>query len=97
MYSAEYPHWDLLVCMFPSINAEQRAELSDDRVLVRVRLDGNLASLGILHQPCPTRSLNAGQSRVELLFQRVEAAVAVVDGFGKSARGRLAAALGGGR
>ena len=80
--------------MLPLINAQNRPKLSNHGILIRVRLDPNGTSLCILHQPCPARALNACQCGIELLFHGVEGAVGGVDGFGKVARGRVAAAGG---
>lgn len=83
--------------MLPRINTEDRTELANNRVLVLVRLDADVAGLDVLDQPSPTTTLDASEGGVELLFESVEAAVAVIDGLGESARRRLAAALGLGR
>lgn len=80
--------------MLPRINTEDRTELANDRVLVLVRLDADVAGLDVLDQPSPTATLDASESGVELLLESVEAAVFVVDSLGEGARRRLAAALG---
>lgn len=79
--------------MLPRVNAENGAELANDRVLVRVRLDADGVRLDVLDQPCPAAALDAGKGSVELLLEGIEAAVAGVDGLGEGARRRLAAAL----
>jgi len=78
--------------MLPSINTQDRPELPNNRVLVRIRLDPNRTSLGILHQPRPTRSLNTGQRGVEFLLHRVQRSVVRINSLGQTARWRLAAA-----
>ena len=83
----------LLVSMLPSINAQNRTELPNNRILVRIRPNLNSTSLGILHQPCPATTLDARKRRVELLLERVKAAIAVVDSSRQGARRGLAAAL----
>lgn len=85
--------FDLLVGVLPGINTKDRSELANDSVLVSVGLDLNSTSLSVLDQPSPARTLNAGQSSVELLLHGVEAAEVRVDGLGESARWRLTAAL----
>jgi hypothetical protein len=88
----------MLVCqnlLLPRINTQNRAELTNDRVLVGVRLDLHAAGLSVLHQPRPSAALDTRQRSVELLFEGVEAAVAVVDGCGQlSGRGLTAALVG---
>lgn len=79
--------------MLPRVNTENRAELANDRVLVLVRLDADVARLDVLDQPCPATALDAREGSVELLLEPVEAAVAVVDGLGEGTRRRLTAAL----
>ena len=79
--------------MFPRVNTEQGSELPNDRVLVGICPDLDVARLCVLHQPCPATALDAGEGGVELLLERIEAAVAGVDGFGEGAGWGLAAAL----
>lgn len=86
-----------VVSVLPGINTQDWAELANNRILVRVCLDLDAASLSILNQPSPPAALNACQSRVELLLERIQAAVAFIDGLAQSTRGRLAAALACGR
>lgn len=83
--------------MLPGVDTQDGAELSDDRVLVGIRLDAHLAGLGILHQPRPAAPLDARERGVELLLEGIEAAVRVVDGGREGAGRGLAAALGRGR
>jgi len=83
--------------MLPSINPQDRLELPDNRVLVRVRLDADSPRLRILHQPRPPTSLDPRQRRVELLFETIQAAIALVDRRRKLSRRGLAAALAGRR
>jgi hypothetical protein len=64
-----------IVRVLPRINAENRAELADHRVLVGVRLDADVARLHVLHQPRPAGALDACQRGVELALQLVERAV----------------------
>lgn len=60
----------------------------------RVGLDANVASLGVLHQPSPAATLDAGEGSVELLLELLEAAVALVDSLGQSTGWRLSTTLG---
>ena len=83
--------------MLPGIDAQDGAELADDRVLVRVCLNLDAACLGVLHQPCPSTALDTCQRCVELLLERIEATIAIVDSLAESTRGRLASALAGRR
>jgi hypothetical protein len=83
--------------MLPSIDSQNRSELSYHRVLVRIRPNLHASRLCILDQPRPTTALDACKRRVEFLLERVEAAVAVVDGLAECACRGLAAALAGGR
>jgi hypothetical protein len=86
-----------VVCVLPGIHTQDGPELSNDGVLVGIRLDAHAARLGVLDQPRPPASLDAGEGDVELLLERVQAAVRVVDGRCEGAGRGLAAALGGGR
>jgi hypothetical protein len=101
MVSSYTPHQDSrmnsLVSVLPRINTEDRTELSDNRVLVGIRPNLDSTRLRILDQPRPAAALNSRERSVELLLESVEAAVAVVDSSREGARGRLAAALVGGR
>jgi hypothetical protein len=58
-----------------------------------VCFDRNAAGRLLLHQPCPSAALNAGQCRVELLLEFVQAAVFGVNGLGQLSRWRLSAGL----
>jgi hypothetical protein len=80
--------------MLPRINAQQRPELSDHRILIRISLDADRARLRILHQPRPARTLDTGERGVEFFFQGVEVAVGGVDGLCQGARGWVATAAG---
>lgn len=71
--------------MLPSVDTKDRSELADNGVLVGVGSDLDGASLGILDQPSPARTLDAGKSGVELLLHGIEAAVVCVDGLGECA------------
>ena len=82
-----------VVGVFPCVNSEDRAELADNRVLVRIGADLKRASLGILYKPGPAGSLDACQSSVHLLFQRVEGAEVRVDRLGKRAGRGVTTAL----
>jgi len=86
-----------VIRMLPGIDAEKGAELADDGILVGIGPNLHTARLDILHQPRPAAALDAGERGVELVGEGGEAAVAVVDGLGEGATGRLAAALAGGR
>lgn len=79
--------------MLPSINTKDGTELSHNRVLVCVRLNLNGASLRILHEPGPSTALDTRQRRVEFLLQRIQTAIAVIDGLAQGAGWGLASAL----
>lgn len=70
---------DSLVRMFPGINAQQRLELADHRILICIRPDPNLSGLRILHKPSPPATLNAGQFCIEDLLQAIEVPVGLPD------------------
>ena len=93
----EPPPVDLLVRMLPSINTQNRLELPNNWVLIRVVPNLHTSSLRILHQPRPTTSLDTRKRRVELLLERVQAAIAIIDSLAERAGRGLAAALAGGR
>lgn len=82
--------------MLPGVNTQNGTELPDYRILVCVRLDLHAPCLRVLDEPGPAAALDASQGRIEPFLEGVEAAVAVVDGFGEGTRGGLAAALAGG-
>lgn len=79
--------------VFPSIHTQQRLELSNDGILVGISLDRNVSSLSILDQPSPARTLDAGQSSIELLLQLLQIAVRRINGFGQLSRRGLTTAL----
>ena len=81
-----------IVCVLPRINAKNWSELPYNGILVRVRLDTDGAGLCVLHQPRPTRALDAGERGVELLFESIQGAVGGVDCFGETAGWRIATA-----
>jgi len=74
-----------VVRMLPRINPQQGPILSDNRILVRIRLDPNPPRLRILHQPRPPTPLNARQRRVHLLLQLIHTAIALIDRLCKRA------------
>jgi hypothetical protein len=51
----------------------------------RICLDANASSLSVLDKPGPTASLDTSQSGIELLLERVQAAITVIDGLGQGA------------
>ena len=69
-----------VIGVLPSINTQDWGELASDWVLVGVVLDRELASLGVLDQPCPSGSLEAGEGGVERALELVEGAVGLRDG-----------------
>ena len=83
-----------VVGVLPGVDTKDGAELANNGVLVGVGLDADVASLHVLHQPCPTGPLDTRERSVELALQLVERAVRLGDLGGKGARWRLAAALG---
>ena len=86
-----------VIRMLPRINAQQRPELSHNRVLVRVGLDADGAGLGVLDQPRPAGALDAGEGGVHFGLEVVERAEVLVDALAQGAGWRLAAAGGFGR
>merc|ERR1712232_1152884 len=82
-----------IVSMLPSVNTKQRLVLANDRVLVGICLDANVASLCVLDEPCPTAALNASKSSVELLLHVIETAISSVDSLGQLAGWRLSTTL----
>ena len=74
-----------VVGVLPSVNTEDRSELTNNGILVCVGSDLNGTSLGVLDQPSPAGALDTGQSGVELLLHAIEAAVVGVDGLGEGA------------
>lgn len=79
--------------MLPSVNTEDGSELTNNGILVCVGSDLDGTGLGVLDQPSPAGALDAGQSGVELLLHRVEAAVVGFDGLGESTRWGLTTTL----
>ena len=81
--------------MLPSIDTQERFELSDDRVLIRIRPHLKSSGLGILHQPSPSAPLYARQFRVHDFLQSIKSSVCLIDGlaqlsaWGLSSTGRL--------
>lgn len=88
---------DSLVCMLPRINSQDGPELPHHGVLIRIRPYVHASGLRILDQPRPAASLDARQRSIELLLERIQAAIAVVDGLAKRTCWGLAATLGCGR
>jgi hypothetical protein len=84
---------DLLVRMLPSIHSQNRSELPNHRILIRIRPNLHAPRLRILDQPRPPTPLNACQCSVELLLERIQAAIAVVNRLAQRTCGGLAAAL----
>lgn len=74
-----------LVSMLPSINAENRSELSNNSILVGKSLDRNRPRLRVLHDPCPSTALDARQRGVEFLLERIQTAKVRVDCLGQAA------------
>jgi hypothetical protein len=84
---------NLLVGVFPSINSQQRLELTHNRILVSICLDTNVSRSGILDQPSPSTSLNACQRRVELLLELVQASISLLNRLGQRTCRRFTTAL----
>lgn len=61
-----------VVRVLPRINAQNGTELTHHGVLVRICLDLDRTSVGILYQPRPARTLNPRQSSVELGLELVQ-------------------------
>ena len=83
--------------MLPRIHAQNRPKLPNHRILIRIRPYLHTPRLRILHQPRPPTALNPRQRTIELLLERIQAAIRVVDGLAQRARRGLAAALARGR
>jgi len=66
--------------MLPSINTQQRGVFSNNRVLIGICADLNLASLVVLDEPRPSTALDTCQCGVELCLEGREIAVAGFDG-----------------
>lgn len=66
--------------MLPRINTQDGCVLTNDRVLVCVSLDQNLARLVILYEPCPAAPLDTRKRCVELALEVSEGAVGIVNG-----------------
>ena len=79
--------------VFPRVNTQERLVLPNDRVLVGVWLNANLAGLGVLHKPYPAAALDAGKSGIELLLELVQTAVRLINGFGQTAGRRITTTL----
>jgi hypothetical protein len=99
-YSAlRFWYWRLLIVSIKvsSLNTQNRPELAHHWILVRICLDLHAARLNVLYQPRPSTSLHTRKRCVELLLERVQAAVALINGLAESACWGLTAALVGGR
>jgi hypothetical protein len=83
--------------MLPRIDSKNWPELPHHWVLVCIRPNLHTPRLHILDQPRPPTPLNARERAIELLLERVQATIAVVDRLGQRTTWRLAAALAGGR
>jgi len=79
--------------MLPGVNAEERLVLANDRVLVGICLDADVACLRVLDEPCPAAALNSSESRVELLLHVIETTICAVDSLGQLAGWRLSTTL----
>lgn len=84
---------DLLVRMLPRINPQNRPKLPDDRILIRIRPNLDTPCLCILHQPRPPTPLDAGQRSIELLLERIQAAIAIINRLGQGTSRGLASSL----
>jgi hypothetical protein len=62
---------DSTYSMFPSIDTQQRLILANNRILVSVCADANLARLRVLDKPGPSTALNARQRSIELLLHLI--------------------------
>jgi hypothetical protein len=88
---------NLLVRMLPRINPQNRSKLPNNRILIRIRANLNTPRLRILHQPRPPAPLNPRQRGIELLLERIQTAVTIINSRRQLARRRLASALAGRR
>jgi hypothetical protein len=78
--------------MLPRINPQNRPKLPNHRILIRIRPNLHTPRLHILHQPRPSTPLDARQRAIELLLERVQASIAIIDRLGqRAARGLTAA------
>lgn len=64
-----------VVCVLPCIDTQDGSVLADNWVLVCVCLDQDLASLVVLHEPCPATALDTRKRCVELPLEIGERAV----------------------
>lgn len=71
----------ILVRMLPSVNAQQRLELSYHRVLICIRPHLQRSRLRILDQPSPPAALNPRQLRIHNLLQLVQTPIRLIDGL----------------
>lgn len=55
--------------MLPSIDAQQRRELSHNGVLIGICADQNLTRLVVLDEPSPAATLNTSERSIELRLE----------------------------
>ena len=78
--------------MFPSINAQQRLELSEHGILICIRPHLQRPRFRILDQPSPTTALNPRQLCIHELFQIVETPVRLINSIAQLSTRWLTAA-----
>ena len=83
--------------MLPRINPQQRLELSNHRVLVRIRPHLYGPGLGILDQPSPPAPLDPRQLSIHDLLQTIEPSISLVDSLSQLPSRRLSSTGGFGR
>ena len=82
----------ILVRMLPSVNAQQRLELSYHWVLICIRPHLQCSRLRILDQPSPPAALNSCQLRIHNLLQVVQTPIRLIDGIAQLSTRWLTAA-----
>ena len=82
-----------VVGVFPGIDTQQRHIVASNGILVGTRDDLQGASRLVLGQPGPAGALDAGQGRVDLGLEGVEAAEVALDSLGQRTLGDAAATL----
>ena len=78
--------------MLPSVDSQQRPELSNHRILIRVRPHLERSRFRVLDQPGPPAALDPRQFRIHQLLQTVHASVRLIDGGAQLPTRWLAAA-----
>ena len=83
--------WHILIRMLPSVNTQQRFELSNHRILICIRPHLQRSRLRILDQPSPSTALNPRQFRIHDLLQIIQTPVSLIDSIAQLSTRGLAA------